>query len=138
MNSILRNILAVLVGVVVGGFVNMGIIMISGAVIPPPEGVDMTTTEGLIAAADLLQPIHYLMPFLAHALGAFVGALIAGFMAANHKMIFALSIGFVFLIGGVIMVLSVPSPTWFIVVDLVLAYITIAYLAGRVTAKKSV
>lgn len=136
MNSILRNILAVLIGIVVGGFVNMGIIMISGSIIPPPEGVDMTTTEGLIAAADLLQPIHYLMPFLAHALGTFVGALIAGLIAATHKMTFALSIGLVFLVGGIMMVLSVPSPIWFIIVDLALAYIPMAYFAGKITAKK--
>lgn len=137
MKSILRNILAVLVGIIVGGFVNMGIIMISGSVIPPPEGVDMTTTEGLIAAADLLQPIHYLMPFLAHALGAFVGALIAGLIAASHKMIFALSIGLVFLVGGIMMVFTVPAPTWFIAVDLVLAYIPMAYIAGNMTTKKA-
>lgn len=137
MNSILRNILAVLIGVVVGGFVNMGIIMISGSIIPPPEGVDMTTTEGLIAAADLLEPIHYLMPFLAHALGAFVGALIAGLIAATHKMTFALSIGLVFLVGGIMMVLSVPSPTWFIIIDLVFAYIPMAYIAGKLTTKKA-
>lgn len=137
MNSILRNILAVLIGIVVGGFVNMGIIMISGSIIPPPEGVDMTTTEGLIAAADLLEPIHYLMPFLAHALGAFVGALIAGLIAATHKMTFALSIGLVFLVGGIMMVLSVPSPTWFIIIDLVFAYIPMAYIAGKLTTKKA-
>ncbi|NPD46502.1 hypothetical protein [Lentimicrobium sp. S6] len=102
-----------------------------------PEGTDLTTEEGLIAAADLLQPIHYLMPFLAHALGAFVGALIAGLIAATHKMTFALSIGLVFLIGGIMMVLSVPSPTWFIVVDLVLAYIPMAYFAGKMTTNKA-
>ncbi|NPD86008.1 hypothetical protein HNS38_14640 [Lentimicrobium sp. L6] len=137
MKSILRNILAVLIGIVVGGFVNITIITYSGSIIPPPEGTDMTTTEGLIAAADLLQPIHYLMPFLAHALGAFVGALIAGLIAATHKMTFALSIGLVFLIGGIMMVLSVPSPTWFIVVDLVLAYIPMAYFAGKMTTNKA-
>ena len=137
MKSILRNIFAVLVGIILGGFVNMGIIMVSGSVIPPPEGVDMTTTEGLIAAANLLQPIHYLMPFLAHALGAFVGALIAGLIAASHKMIFALSIGLVFLVGGIWMVFLVPAPTWFIVVDLVLAYIPMAYLAGKMTTKRA-
>lgn len=137
MKSILRNIFAVLIGIIVGGFVNMGIIMISGSIIPPPEGVDMTTTEGLIAAADLLQPIHYLLPFLAHALGAFVGALIAGLIAASHKMIFALSIGLVFLVGGIWMVFLVPAPTWFIIVDLVLAYIPMAYFAGKMTTKRA-
>ena len=35
MNPILRNILAVIIGIVVGMFVNMGLIMISGSVIAP-------------------------------------------------------------------------------------------------------
>jgi len=36
MNPIIKNILAVLAGVVLGSAVNMGIIMISGSIIPPP------------------------------------------------------------------------------------------------------
>ncbi|WP_347173668.1 hypothetical protein [Polaribacter uvawellassae] len=46
MNSTLRNILAVIAGLVIGSIVNMGIIMISGSVIPPPNGADATTMEG--------------------------------------------------------------------------------------------
>lgn len=138
MNPILKNIIAVIVGVFVGGFVNMGIIMISGSIIPPPEGVDMTTSEGLIAGMEFLQPKHFIMPFLAHALGAFVGALLAALIAATHKMKFALAIGFFFLFGGVMMVITVPGPLWFSAVDLVLAYIPMAYLGGKmVTCKRS-
>ena len=38
MHPILRNIIAVIAGVAIGGFVNMSLIMVSGSVIPPPEG----------------------------------------------------------------------------------------------------
>lgn len=93
MNPVLRNVFAVLVGLVVGSSVNMGIIMISGSVIPPPEGVDHTTVEGLKAGIHLFQPKHFLMPFLAHALGTFVGALLAALIAANRKILFAFVIG---------------------------------------------
>ncbi len=61
MNPILRNILAVIAGVIVGGIVNMSIVMISGTVIAPPEGVDVTTTEGLKASMHLFEPKHYIM-----------------------------------------------------------------------------
>lgn len=47
MNPTLRNILAIIAGIAAGSVVNMGIVMISGSVIPPPEGVDATTYEGL-------------------------------------------------------------------------------------------
>lgn len=136
MNPIIRNILAVLAGLFVGGFVNMGIILISGSIIAPPEGVDMTTAEGLEAGMELLQPKHFIMPFLAHALGTFVGALLAALIAATHKIKFALVIGVFFLIGGVMMVFMVPSPTWFIAVDLLLAYIPMAYLGGKIVSCK--
>ncbi len=96
MNPIVRNILAVIAGVIVGSVVNMGIITLSGMVIPPPAGVDVTTTESLKASMHLFEPKHYIMPFLAHALGTLVGAIIAASIAVNRKMIVALIIGAVF------------------------------------------
>ena len=131
MNPIVRNILAVIVGVVVGGLVNGGIISISELVISPPEGVDVTTMEGLKAGMHLFEPKHFIMPFLAHALGTLVGAAVAGLIAASHKMKFALGIGAFFLIGGIAMVFMVPSPTWFAALDLIGAYIPMAYLGGN-------
>ena len=133
MNPIIRNILAVIAGIVKGGVVNMGLITISGSIIPPPEGADVTTTEGLKAAMHLFEPKHFIMPFLAHTLGTFVGALVAGLIAATHKMKFALAIGLVFLIGGIMMAFQVPSPTWFTILDLVGAYIPFAFIAGKLT-----
>jgi hypothetical protein len=136
MNLIVRNILAVIAGLVVGGAVNMGIIMISGSIIPPPDGVDNSTMEGLKAGMHLFQPRHFLFPFLAHALGTFVGALLATIIAATHKMKFALSIGIFFLLGGIANVIMLPSPTWFTVVDLVGAYLPMAFLAGKLVVRK--
>lgn len=131
MNPRIKNILAVVAGMVIGGMVNMGIIMISGAIIPPPEGADVTTTEGLKASMHLFKPIHFLMPFLAHALGTLVGAFVAAYLAANQKMRFAMIIGVITLIGGISAVYMLPSPTWFTIVDLVGAYIPMAYLGGK-------
>ncbi len=137
MNPIIRNILALIAGILIGSAVNMGIILISGFIIPPPEGADVTTTEGLKATIHLFQPKHFIFPFLAHAIGTFVGAFLAGIIAANHKMKFALGIGVFFLAGGISSVLMLPSPTWFIILDLVLAYIPMAYLAGKLAVKKT-
>lgn len=131
MNPIVRNILAIIAGAFLGGMVNMGIIMVSGSIIPPPEGADLTTTEGLKESMHLFKPINFLMPFLAHALGALVGAFIAALIAASHKMKLALVIGFFFLIGGIMMVFMLPSPTWFTILDLVVAYIPMAWIGGK-------
>ncbi|HBQ60726.1 MAG TPA: hypothetical protein DD671_14190 [Balneolaceae bacterium] len=135
MKKIIRKILAVLTGIVIGGTVNMSIIMISGSVIPPPAGADVTTMEGLQESMHLFQPKHFLMPFLAHALGTFVGALFTAFIVTSHKMEYALSIGVFFLLGGIANVVMLPSPTWFAIADVVLAYIPVAYSAGWLIQK---
>lgn len=135
MNPIIKNILAVLTGIGVGSAVNMGIITISGSVIPPPDGVDNTTLEGLKAAMHLFEPKHFLMPFLAHALGTLAGAFLAALIAANHNMKLALGIGIFFMLGGIANVIMLPSPLWFTVLDLGAAYIPMAYIAGKLANK---
>jgi hypothetical protein len=136
MNPIIRNILAVLAGILLGSVVNMGLIQISGAIIPPPEGLDMTTPEGIKAAMPLLEPKHFIFPFLAHALGTLVGAFIAAKLGASNKMILALIIGAIFLSGGIAASLMIPAPTWYVVLDLVMAYLPMAYLGGKLAGDK--
>ncbi|PWI30357.1 hypothetical protein DI383_07840 [Flavobacteriaceae bacterium LYZ1037] len=137
MNSTVKNILTVVAGIIIGGIVNMGLINISGSIIPPPEGVDNTTMEGLKESMHLFQPKHFIFPFLAHALGTLVGAFIAAKIAATRKMTFALVIGAFFLIGGITSVMMLPSPTWFSILDIVGAYIPMAYIGGKLAIKKN-
>ncbi|GFZ76367.1 hypothetical protein GCM10011531_01870 [Aquaticitalea lipolytica] len=136
MNPIVKNILAVIAGLIIGSVVNMGLIMISGSVIPPPEGGDVTTMEGLKETMHLFEPKHFIFPFLAHALGTLVGAFVAATIAANNKMKFAIAIGCFFLIGGIINVVMLPSPTWFAILDIVGAYIPMAMIGGKLAIRK--
>lgn len=132
MKIIFRNILSVIFGAVLGSFVNMGIIVFGGSIVPPPEGADVVTMEGLKASMHLFQPIHFLMPFLAHAVGTLFGSLITTIVAASHKEKFSLAIGFLFLIGGVANIFMLPSPLWFSVLDVVVAYIPMAFLGFKI------
>ena len=77
----------------------------------------------------LLAPRHFLMPFLAHALGTLAGALAAYLIAASYKAPMAYAIGAVFLCGGVAASFMIPAPAWFIAVDLSVAYVPMAWLA---------
>lgn len=131
MNPILRNILAVIVGVLIGGMANMGLIMLSPHVIAPPAGFDLTTKEGLQAAMPHMEPKHFLMPFLAHAMGTLIAAFIAAKLAATRHMALAIAIGFWFMIGGMMMIFMLPSPIWFTITDLALAYVPMGYLGGK-------
>jgi len=135
MKPIARNILALITGLVVGGVVNIALIMISGSIIPPPEGADITTMEGLQESIHLFKPINFLMPFLAHALGTLVGAFLDATIAVTSQMKWAMGVGAFFLLGGIMNVIALPSPMWFNVVDLVGAYIPMAYI-GAILALK--
>lgn len=135
MNATVKNILAVIAGIGVGMIVNMGLIMISSSLIPPPEGIDNTTMEGLKAGMHLFEPKHFIMPFLAHALGTLAGAFVAAKLAVSHHMKFALGIGVFFLLGGLANIFMLPSPTWFTVLDIGIAYIPMGLLAGKLASK---
>ena len=137
MNPLVKNILAVILGIIIGSLVNMGIIMISGSIIPPPQDADITTMEGLKSTMHLFEPKHFIFPFLAHALGTFVGAIIAATIAATHKIKFAIAIGVFFLIGGIVNVMMLPSPIWFTILDLGGAYIPMGFIAGKLVIKTS-
>lgn len=129
MSQTLRNVLAVVAGIVVGAAVNMGLIALSPMLIPPPPGVDAGNAESLAASIHLFEPKHFLMPFLAHALGTYFGALVAYLIAASHKAPIAWLIGIVFLAGGIAAAFMIPAPVWFIALDLVVAYLPMAWLA---------
>lgn len=131
MKTILRNIAAVIVGFALGSVVNLALIVVSPHVIPPPAGVDVNNPESLKAGAHLFEARHFLFPFLAHALGTFVGALVAFVVADSHRAAFAYTLGFLFLAGGIAACFMIQAPTWFMVLDLVAAYLPMAWLATR-------
>jgi hypothetical protein len=87
--------------------------------------------ESIKANIHLYKPIHFLMPFLAHALGTLVGAFVAAKVAAYSKMKVALGIGFFFMMGGLATVMMMGGPIWFTAVDLILAYIPMGWIAGK-------
>ena len=135
MPNLLRNVLAVVVGIAIGGVVNTALITLSPSLIPPPAGVDVTTAEGLSKAMHLFEPRHFIMPFLAHALGTLAGALAAYLIAASHKAQIAYGIGVVFLCGGLAASFMIPAPAWFIALDLLFAYLPMAWLAIQLGAR---
>jgi hypothetical protein len=135
MPTLLRNVIAVVAGVVIGGVVNSALVMLSPSIVAPPAGVDVNDAESLRRSIHLFEPRHFVMPFLAHALGTLAGALVAYLIAATHKLPVALVIGAVFLLGGIAASFMIPAPAWFIAADLLLAYLPMAWLAARIGAR---
>lgn len=128
----LRIALGLVLGVVVGGVANMGLVMLGGIVLPPPEGVDPTELESIRANIGSYSPLQFVPPFVAHAVGTLIGAGLATAISRSTSFWPALVVGGWFLLGGITMVALIPeTPVWFMAVDLGLAYLPMALLGHR-------
>ena len=135
MNPTLKNALAVVAGLVLGSLANMAVIMLGPSIIPNPDGFDNSTMESMKETFHLLQPVHFVVPWIAHALGALVGGFAATKIAASHHFRLCMFIGIFFFIMGASMVFSIPStPLWFSILDLVGAYVPMAWLGHKLAS----
>ena len=96
MNSTLRNILSVIGALIIGGVINLGIIKLGTSIIPAPEGVDPNDINSIKANVQLYSASHFLVPFLAHAIGTLAGAYAVSRLAVSRHKTLALIIGGVF------------------------------------------
>lgn len=135
MKNILINILAVIVGYIVGAVVNLIVVGLGEQIILPPANVDMTSMESVKSSAHLFEARHFIFPLAAHTSGSFFGALAAVFIARSRAFIIAAIVGSIFLLGGVLAILMIPAPTWFIVADLIIAYVPTVWLAWKIGEK---
>ncbi len=128
-----RNILAVIAGLLVGSVVNMGLIMLSWAIYPLPEGTTPNDPEAFAAYVKSLPAAALLIVLAAHAGGAFVGGFVASLIAKHSNVLLGAIVGGFFLAGGVMNLLMLPSPLWFSIADLV-SYIPSAVLGAKLVA----
>jgi hypothetical protein len=135
MKLFLRSLAAVVLGLIVGSVINMALVSVGPRVFPPPAGVNMSDPQSLAASVHLLEPRHFVFPFLAHAFGTLAGATLAGLIAAERRRLVALLVGGFFLAGGVMAATMIPAPKGFLVLDLVVAYVPMAWLGASLAAR---
>ena len=129
---ILKRTTVIFIAIFSGAMLNGAIINISNKVISPPKGFDLKTMEGLQAAMPHMGPEHFVFPFLAHALGTLMAAILISRFLTSQQLIFSMMAGILFLMGGVSMVVMLPTtPIWFVLLDLIVAYVPMAYLGYR-------
>ena len=131
-NPLLKNIIAVCAGIILGSVVNMAMVFAGYSIIPlPNETKNLPLNDAIL----LFQPKHFLFPFLAHAVGTLMGAFITAYIAFNHQLKFALAIGIVFLFVGIMEIVNLKAPVWFKFSDVILAYIPMALLGYFLASK---
>jgi len=129
---ILKRTIVIFIALFAGAMLNGAIINISSKVIPPPAGFDLTTAKGLQAAMPHMGPEHFVFPFLAHALGTLISALLISRFLKSQQFVFAMMAGILFMLGGISMVIMLPeTPIWFVLLDLIVAYIPMALLGNK-------
>jgi hypothetical protein len=125
-----RCIAAVICGAIAGGVFNMAVIMLSWTIYRPPEGADLHDPATMSAYVQSLPLPAFLIILVAHAGGALVGGLVAALIARRAPLVLGAIVGGLFLVGGVVNVMSIPRPLWFAVVDL-LSYVPCGMLGAR-------
>jgi len=128
----LRNILALIAGLLGGMIANSTILSGITSLIPLPVGTDTSSMEGLAAAIPQFSPEHFVAPFAAHALGTLIGCIIALWIGTGPSFRLVLPISLFFLTGGIFMVYYLDAPLWFDIIDLVIAYLPMGWLATQI------
>ncbi len=134
----LRNLGAVIAGIVVGGSLNMAIIMLNLIFFPMPEGLSMQDREGFSAWAATLPDSAFILPMVAHLAQAFGGGWLAArlgtLFGVLHTRALAMCIGVLSLAGGIANALSLEIPTWMWLE--MPFYLVLAWVAGTIEVKR--
>ena len=125
----LRNVGAVIAGLVVGMFVNLGLVQLNTVLFPLPDGVDLTDSAQMRDAIQDLPAAAWILVFAAHLGQSFAGAWVAARLGASHWMTLAMIVGVVSLGTGIAnaLMLSAPAWTWLEMPF----YLVVAWMAGR-------
>ena len=138
--KIVRHIGIWVASILVGAISNSFVLQLGLMLIPPPVGANFNTPEGLAASMPLLSPKHFIAPFAAHASGTLVSAILLTWLLKATSKNLALIAALIFFAGGLYMVMILPSPIWFDMLDLSLAYFPmglLGYWIGRKIVEKT-
>ena len=126
----IRNLTAVIIGIIAGMIVNMSIIELNFKTLHPmPEGLDMRDPKQFQVFIDTLPASGFLVSMIAHLAQSFIGGWVAARLGSSRPMLLAMIIGIISLAGGVLMMTAIKGPAW-MMIELPL-YLIVAWSAGR-------
>ena len=130
MNPLLRKLLAIVGGVVVGGTVVALSETVGHSIYPPPVDINVKDPEDLKRLLDVMPLQAKLLVVAAWFLGAFAGAWAAIRIGGENRL--GWTIGLVFAVLSIMTVLSIPHPLWMTACAIILPFVA-AWLAIRVS-----
>lgn len=130
----LKLVLAVVIGLLVGMAVNIGLIMLNNVFFPLPEGVAMSDPAQMRAAVADMPSESWIGVIAAHLGQSFFGGWVAAWVGKKHPIMLAMIVGVISLAGGVWNAISLSTPAW-TWVEMPL-YLLVAWLAGHLVARR--
>ncbi len=100
MNSLLRNLGAFILAILVAYIASTLIIICGHYIIPPPIEIDTNDFESIKSNFHLYKDKHFIFPLIAHVLGTFLAGYCICRFSTDKRMIR------IFLLGGLFMLLS--------------------------------
>lgn len=130
----MRDVVAVIVGLLVGMATNMAFVLINVAIYPMPEGVGFNDQEGLAEYIGTLPLLSFLIVLVAHLSQAFVGSLVAAKISLR-PMTVAMIVGSISLILGAINMINLieVTPRWMLIE--IPLYLVVAWVAAKLVQK---
>lgn len=134
MHPVFKNAIAVILGWLSGSLVNIGLLKL-GNKLYPMEGVSPDEMQALAEIMPSLGPEYFIFPLIAHAVGTFVGALVACLVGAHSRLYLSMAVGFIFFLSAITVNLMLKGPMWFTITDFAFSYFPMAWIAWKLGTK---
>ena len=129
----IKNILAVILGLIIGNIAIMSLHYLGLYFYPLPEGVDMSDMTAIAEYVKIAPLGSLLMVMLAHIGGTFIAGVSTTLL--SKEIVVAYIVGGFFTISGIWNLYLLPHPMWFNIE--VVLYLPAAVFGFKLFAKKS-
>jgi hypothetical protein len=130
-----RSMIAVVLGVVVALVVIVALEGVGTLIYPPPADTDWNNPESFRKVVAEAPVGALLFVLLGYAVACLVGGFLAAWVGRRAQSVHALIIGGILMAMGIIDLIRLRPPTWFVVASL-LAYLPPAYLGSRLAPRR--
>lgn len=131
-----RTILGVVIGLIVAMLVMMTVEFLSMQVSPPPPGFTLDNEADLARLVEMASPASKALVVLGWALASFIGGWVAARISRQHRLVAALVIGVLIVVGVVFNAANIPHPLWMNVLGVLLP-VPLAFTAARLASRRT-
>jgi len=129
----IRNVAAIVGGIVIAFVTVMLVDMLNHSIYPPPPGLDVSDPEAFRPYLDTLPIGAFLLIMASSVVAAFVGTLAASFIGTMQPRNCAIIVGGMVLAATVANFIAIPHPLWLAIATLA-GVVVSAWAAMRIAA----